>query len=1046
MIFRYNSPLAPAPAPVSSPQPPQQQQQQQQQQWSGADSSASGTPNDPASLDGKRQRVSRACDRCRQKKVKCDGKRPVCTHCEAISATCTYLDATKKRGPPKGYIEVIENRLHKVEELLCALVESDPKTAKYIVDNLRSADGSKAAVVSDTNGKLFGMYTMDELESKAAMPAAQQPPRLSSAANADTETQPTARFTSTAPARDALASSPLMDDDIYPDESLLPAPLFTSRSKQSESPRLGGMPLDACNAEEREGISTPDEDDEHIENLTKLEKRVGHLTLDQSGSLRYLGNSSGWYIINRSLISSEATPRLSRGVEGAIRWPPISTIPGRDAESGNESLGTAAPAAQTTSPSTRGGPANGSYEALAFAAAAVTAQKTARARPKDGSQNQQSINVSVPRNLPPCGKPPMPDDDEKTRLLTLYFRYVHPGFPILYKSHFLKTALSKDNTQSPALMSAVYAAASTYKAREATNETELAKVRIEMVVHFQRAKLYLDEQYTLNTTATILTLLLMSVYEQGTMSTRSWLYSGMAVRKAYDMGLHRDVGAAKNNLTSVVSDTEAEIRQRAWWGCYIMDIMVSATLGRPTTIRDFTFDAPYPTNYGEDDDELWLESSIPSAPVGSDGGSASKSGQWPPYSNQQGHQKTSQQQQQKDNGSNKSSSHTGQDPKSSVPVAERMREYVALTIGDSDSDDSDEIAHPKTKKRVPLSQKRRAPGEYYLDLLHIFGHILTEMYTCKPHRSFAAQFCLHDVLSRSERLIALDHELRRWKASLPSYLQYSVDDILMVRPARCVYIALIHLVYHTALILLHRPFISKLGEQNNGGSGGGGGNNPASPMAADEHHHGAGSDLGSPGGSVSSGGSARTGTTTSPLPSHSICTLSAQMISLIGQAIIQDSRIFIMPFLTFMMFTAGTMHLNNVIVAADSWLARRFLKRTLEVMSRIGAHWQVSYKCYTMLNTLVRANRIGLEQVIDDPEAGIRVIKERSSEVAKIAHWVYENRSLYRNQVASSKMGTAQTSSSPRFRQSISSRQGSFGPGTSRLSSMPNGFYSKCRD
>ncbi|KAJ2548498.1 hypothetical protein EV175_004804, partial [Coemansia sp. RSA 1933] len=71
--------------------------------------------------DGKRQRVSRACDKCRRKKVKCDGKLPVCTHCEELGYDCTYLDATKKRGPPKGYIDVIESRLHKVDELIRGL-------------------------------------------------------------------------------------------------------------------------------------------------------------------------------------------------------------------------------------------------------------------------------------------------------------------------------------------------------------------------------------------------------------------------------------------------------------------------------------------------------------------------------------------------------------------------------------------------------------------------------------------------------------------------------------------------------------------------------------------------------------------------------------------------------------------------------------------------------------------------------------------------------------------------------------------------------------
>ncbi|CUM65480.1 uncharacterized protein PRCAT00003124001 [Priceomyces carsonii] len=37
----------------------------------------------------KKRRVTRACDNCRQKKVKCDGKQP-CIHCTVYSYTCTY--------------------------------------------------------------------------------------------------------------------------------------------------------------------------------------------------------------------------------------------------------------------------------------------------------------------------------------------------------------------------------------------------------------------------------------------------------------------------------------------------------------------------------------------------------------------------------------------------------------------------------------------------------------------------------------------------------------------------------------------------------------------------------------------------------------------------------------------------------------------------------------------------------------------------------------------------------------------------------------------
>ncbi|KAJ2783541.1 hypothetical protein GGI15_002546 [Coemansia interrupta] len=917
-----------------------------------------GPHNPPLAADGKRQRVSRACDKCRRKKVKCDGKRPICTHCAAIGDSCTYLDATKKRGPPKGYIEVIENRLHKVEELLYGLIMQSPAAAQYVLDDLLSSDAGEPAVVSDSSGKLFGLMTMDELESRARATAGSdtlvcQRPQMSPSVGAVDRGRHGAGS--------LLEEMPLNSaDDEYAPSSLR---LDIDASAGTLDPRTHNAPADTVTQDyqqqqqqqqrqrQEDGLTSPvdktaetgsGEEEDCVENLTRLEKRVGHLTLDQSGSLRYLGNSSGWYIINRSLMSSEASPRLTKGLEGVIRWPPISTMPTRDGDPPDAASGSAKPAQRTL-------PSNDSVNRTSEAAASTATMAKAKAADATHQAHRQSSQVMpIPRNMPPSGKPPMPDGAEQAHLLSLYFRYVHPVFPILYKSHFLKRAFDRDRPQSPALMSAVFAAASTYKAREASNEGELARARIQMVLHFQRAKMYLDEEYTQNSTAIVLTLLLMSVYEQGTMSTRSWLYSGMAIRKAYDLGMHRDMGMSKSNVMSVVSRTEAEIRQRAWWGCYIMDIMVSATLGRPTSIRDFTFDAPYPTRFGEDDDELLLGSSSPTV-------ADPEEQQQPPLSQ------------------------TVHEPKRTIPVAERMREYVALTIGDSDSEDSDSAPAPKSRP-APRKSTGRAAGEYYLDLLHVMGHVLTEMYTCKPHRSYASSYCLHDINSRGERLIVLDHELRRWKQSLPPGLQYPIDDILAARPARSVFIALIHLVYHTALILLHRPFISKLGEQNN----------PASPVAVDESMA-SGSDLGSPGGSASSGGSSRANTT-SPLPSHSICTLSAQMISLIGQAIIQHSRVYIMPFLTFMMFTAGTMHLNNVIVAAESWLARRFLKRTLDVMSRLGAHWQVSYKCYTMLSTLVRANRIGLDQVIDDPEAGIRTIKDREREVSDIAHFCYENK------------------------------------------------------
>lgn len=52
--------------------------------------------------DAKRRRIARACDMCRKKKIKCDGKLPACTHCINYKTDCVFTQVEKKRSPPKG--------------------------------------------------------------------------------------------------------------------------------------------------------------------------------------------------------------------------------------------------------------------------------------------------------------------------------------------------------------------------------------------------------------------------------------------------------------------------------------------------------------------------------------------------------------------------------------------------------------------------------------------------------------------------------------------------------------------------------------------------------------------------------------------------------------------------------------------------------------------------------------------------------------------------------------------------------------------------------
>ncbi|WVF72208.1 hypothetical protein IAT40_007020 [Kwoniella sp. CBS 6097] len=76
-----------------------------------------------AEAEAKRRKIQRACDACRRKKIKCDGpmnslSTNKCAHCQEYGLDCTYVEAAKRRGPPKGYIETLEQRCGRLERML----------------------------------------------------------------------------------------------------------------------------------------------------------------------------------------------------------------------------------------------------------------------------------------------------------------------------------------------------------------------------------------------------------------------------------------------------------------------------------------------------------------------------------------------------------------------------------------------------------------------------------------------------------------------------------------------------------------------------------------------------------------------------------------------------------------------------------------------------------------------------------------------------------------------------------------------------------------
>jgi hypothetical protein len=100
--------------------------------------------------------------------------------------------------------------------------------------------------------------------------------------------------------------------------------------------------------------------------------------------------------------------------------------------------------------------------------------------------------------------------------------------------------------------------------------------------YLDRAKVILDRSYASSRSSTCQALLLMGYREIGIGAmAQAWIYIGMAIRMAQDLGLHRSAdGWARAGLGGrLFSEWELHERKRIWYGCVIMDKYVSTYIG-----------------------------------------------------------------------------------------------------------------------------------------------------------------------------------------------------------------------------------------------------------------------------------------------------------------------------------------------------------------------------------------------------------------------------------------------------------------------------------
>lgn len=134
-------------------------------------------------------RIAQACDRCRSKKIRCDGITPCCTQCSNVGFECKTSDKLSRRAFPRGYTESLEERVRaleaEVKELKDLLDEKDEKID--ILSKIHSGSRRTSNTTSpqlSLKSKPSTPKTEDE-ESKEDTFRVQQSPDLLDATNAD---------------------------------------------------------------------------------------------------------------------------------------------------------------------------------------------------------------------------------------------------------------------------------------------------------------------------------------------------------------------------------------------------------------------------------------------------------------------------------------------------------------------------------------------------------------------------------------------------------------------------------------------------------------------------------------------------------------------------------------------------------------------------------------------------------------------------------------------------------------------------------------------
>lgn len=164
----------------------------------------------------------------------------------------------------------------------------------------------------------------------------------------------------------------------------------------------------------------------------------------------------------------------------------------------------------------------------------------------------------------------------------MYWKYQHCVLQVFHKETFLSGHISK------ALLYCVYACAARISPRPEVRALVLPRndedFGEDLPYLLGKATRYTEEELKRPQITTIQALLLLSVvYCAIGRDTKGWLFTGMACRLVFDLGIHKDITEKASPVHS--SRHVAQTRQLTFWACVVFDRLWALYLGRPYCLK-----------------------------------------------------------------------------------------------------------------------------------------------------------------------------------------------------------------------------------------------------------------------------------------------------------------------------------------------------------------------------------------------------------------------------------------------------------------------------